>query len=367
MIAFYAPLKAPDHPVASGDRRMAQLLLSALRHAGFQTRVESSLRAYEPTGQEEAQAAVKYAAAEEIARLLQWYHEEPSLKPKLWFTYHCYYKAVDHIGPVIARELEIPYCIAEASRAPAQTHGKLAKAHALSEAALDAANILFVITAKDRLALERSKPEQQELIDLPPFVAQLAPRYQPRIARGRVELLVVAMMRPDVKRESYYQLAESLKQVDRPWHLTIVGDGEVRSEIEALYKPFGERVTFRGLLTGAETLANLYAQSDLLVWPAVNEAYGMVFLEAAAHGCPTLAGAYGGVASVVLDGKTGVLVPAGDTAAFADAMSGLIDAPDKRQALGREAHGFVRDYRSLKHAALVLRDALMPLMESVEA
>lgn len=363
MIAFYAPLKAPDHPVASGDRRMAQLLFSALQQAGFKPRIESTLRAYEPTGQKEAQAALEEAAASEVACLLERYREEPALRPRLWFTYHCYYKAVDHIGPAVAGALGIPYCVAEASRAPRQAHGRLARAHALSEAALDTAKVIFVITAKDRPALERAKPEGQKLIDLPPFVAHVEPFYQPRAMSDKVELLTVAMMRPDVKRESYYQLAQSLANVDRSWHLTIVGDGEVRAEIEALFAPFKEKVTFLGLVADAEALASLYARSDLLVWPAVNEAYGMVFLEAAAQGCPALAGMHGGVASVVLNGRTGVLVTPDDTSAFASMLIDLIDTPEHRQALGRQAQSFVRENRSLEHAASVLRHALLPLTE----
>ena len=45
-IAFYAPLKPPDHPVPSGDRRIARLLLEALRRAGHEVALASRLRSY---------------------------------------------------------------------------------------------------------------------------------------------------------------------------------------------------------------------------------------------------------------------------------------------------------------------------------
>ena len=48
-IAFYAPLKAPDHPVPSGDRQMARLLLEALRRCGHAVEPASRLRAYRAT------------------------------------------------------------------------------------------------------------------------------------------------------------------------------------------------------------------------------------------------------------------------------------------------------------------------------
>ena len=48
-IAFYAPLKSPDHPAPSGDRTMARLLLKALRAAGFEPRLVSTLRSLDIT------------------------------------------------------------------------------------------------------------------------------------------------------------------------------------------------------------------------------------------------------------------------------------------------------------------------------
>ena len=49
-IAFYAPLKPPDHPMPSGDRRVAQLLWEALRGAGHAPFLASRLRSYDGVG-----------------------------------------------------------------------------------------------------------------------------------------------------------------------------------------------------------------------------------------------------------------------------------------------------------------------------
>src|SRR5207253_10569965 len=122
------------------------------------------------------------------------------------------------------------------------------------------------------------------------------------------------------KLASYGMLADALGLVpDEPWRLDLVGDGEGRQEVERLFARFGERVRFLGAIEDPAALARLYASADLLVWPAVNEAYGMALLEAQACGCPVLAGAYGGVASVVEDGRTGVLAPRADPVSFAEA------------------------------------------------
>jgi glycosyltransferase involved in cell wall biosynthesis len=171
------------------------------------------------------------------------------------------------------------------------------------------------------------------------------------------------MMRRGDKLASYRILADALERLrDRPWSLTIVGDGEARAEVEALFAPFRERVAFAGQVGSRERLAAHYREADLLLWPAVNEAYGMVLLEAQALGCPVVAGAYGGVASVVEDGRTGLLAPPGDSAAFAAAVGGLLDDSGRRAALSRAAARFVREERGLALAARRLRAGLDPLL-----
>ena len=89
----------------------------------------------------------------------------------------------------------------------------------------------------------------------------------------------------------------------------------------------------------------------------------MVLLEAQAFGCPVVAGAYGGVASVVKHEETGLLTPPGSIAAFADAVGKALQDRDGLRRLGSSAFRFVRQERDLDHAAGRLRRALQPLMD----
>src|SRR6202008_5084540 len=57
-IAFYAPLKPPTHPVPSGDRRMARLLMAALARANHQVRLASRFRSREGEGDPGRQASL---------------------------------------------------------------------------------------------------------------------------------------------------------------------------------------------------------------------------------------------------------------------------------------------------------------------
>jgi hypothetical protein len=136
-IAFYAPMKPPDHPVPSGDRRMAQLLIQALRCAGHRIALASRLRSYDGTGDAATQRRVRTAGRRLAARYAARYAErQRNDPPDLWFTYHCYHKAPDHLGPAVADALDIPYVIADASVAPKQAHGPWADGFAAANAAI---------------------------------------------------------------------------------------------------------------------------------------------------------------------------------------------------------------------------------------
>jgi glycosyltransferase involved in cell wall biosynthesis len=290
-------------------------------------------------------------------------------RPSLWFTYHVYYKAPDWIGPRVADALGIPYIVAEGSRAAKRAHGPWALGHEGAEAAIDRADAIFVMTPHDRAALEACRPPHQSLIDLPPFL-DMQDWSETAAARDNAEprLLTVAMMRPGDKLASYRILAAALEHLTHlPWTLDVVGDGEARAEIAGLFAPFGRRVHFHGQIESRADLKALYEQADLFVWPAVNEAYGMVLLEAQAFGCPVVAGSYGGVASVVRDNETGLLTLPGDSAAFSATIRDLLTNWDRLRDLGSAARRFVREERNLGQAALRLRDALAPFKAGAAA
>lgn len=357
-IAFYAPLKAPTHPVPSGDRRMARLLMAALTAAGHEVGLACTLRSRDDAttpGRAARLAALGARCAERLTRRLR------AAPPDLWFTYHVYHKAPDWLGPAVADALGIPYVIAEASFAPKRAAGPFALGHAAAEAAIrradaivnlasqDAACVLPLLRSPDRLVLLRPFVETEA------FAAAATERAaHRRTLAGRFGLpeetpwlLAVGMMRDGDKRASYALLARALRRLPhRDWRLLVAGDGPARAGIERDFADLADRVCWAGALDPA-TLATAYAACDLLVWPAINEAYGMALLEAQAAGLPVVAGRTGGVPDVVRDGVTGLLPPVGDEAAFAAAVESLLADPVRRAAFAAEAlstagrdHGF---------------------------
>ena len=345
-IAFYAPLKPPDHPVASGDRAMARALIAALEIAGHDVSLASRFRSFD-AGDAARQVRIRDLGRALADRLLN--RMAHARRPDLWFTYHLYHKAPDWLGPHISERLGIPYVLAEASHAPKQADGLWDLGHRAAAEAIrradrilqpnpaDAECVLPLLDSPERLVLLRP------FLDTKPF--RMPDREGSREAIARTFTLdpdepwlaTVAMMRDDQKLLSYRCLADSLKALaDESWRLIIAGDGPAEAKVRAAFARFGARVRFVGTLE-PEILKKLYRAADLYVWPAIKESWGMAFLEAQAAGLPVIAGRSGGVPVVVADGETGLLTPEGDADAFSTALAELLAEPERRAAMSRAA------------------------------
>ena len=178
-IAFYAPLKSPNHPVASGDRQMARALIKALEHAGHSVELASELRLYLREPEPKSFDALKIEAQKEAARLTRLWDRDG--KPDLWFSYHPYYKAPDLIGPELASAFAVPYVTAEASYSRRRNAGLWADAQALVARAVDRAALNICFTQRDRQGLADAIPDAA-LGMLAPFIDTSAFRETP--ARG---------------------------------------------------------------------------------------------------------------------------------------------------------------------------------------
>lgn len=351
-IAFYAPLKSPDHAVPSGDRLMARQLVACLGRAGHAVTLASQLRAFcGDSDDRAAYATLKARAAAEVERLSALWRAEGA--PDLWFCYHPYYKAPDLIGPALCKTFGIAYVTAEASYSGRRNVGIWADMQArVLEAVRDAAvNIGF--TARDRAGLAAAAPDAiiaplKPFIDAAPFTGQAA-RPQPD------HLVTVAMMRAGDKLDSFRALAEALRLIeDRPWRLSVVGDGPLRAEVEALFSGFGDgRVSLLGQKPPA-AVQQILAGGALYVWPGCGEAYGLAYLEAQAAGLPVVAWRIAGVPEVVEDGETGCLTAPGDHAAYAAAIAALMEDTTERRRLAQNTRARVLAQHSLPAAAAAL-------------
>jgi glycosyltransferase involved in cell wall biosynthesis len=118
-------------------------------------------------------------------------------------------------------------------------------------------------------------------------------------------------------------------------HLTLIGDGPERARIEALARELGlgGAVRFPGYLSQDE-VADELARADLFVLPSFAEGVPVVLMEAMAARLPVVATRIAGIPELVDEGVAGRLVPPGDAASLARALSDLLAEPDLRRRMG---------------------------------
>jgi phosphatidylinositol alpha-1,6-mannosyltransferase len=140
--------------------------------------------------------------------------------------------------------------------------------------------------------------------------------------------------------------------------LSIVGDGPLRPSLEQLARELGieARVTFHGRLRASD-LEALYDSCDIFVMPSRlsrsggGEGFGIVYLEASAHGLPVIAANEGGAIDAVVDGKTGLLVDPRSAEAVAAAIAAILTDVTLYRELSSGGLDWARahDWRVLAH------------------
>ncbi len=325
---------------------MARALIAALELAGHTVHTASNLRLYDGQGGADIQNTLMAAAQAEITRLLA---SDQATDWRIWVTYHNYYKAPDLIGPTVARALNIPYLQVESTRARKRLTGPWAQFAKAAEAASDAAHTIFYLTHRDAETLRRDAPNGQNLIHLSPFLARAD---LPTASTLVGPMLTVAMMRDGDKLASYDLIAQTLGALPEAlnWHLNIAGDGPARADVATLMGPFAANVTFLGALNAHE-LSDQYANASLLLWPGVNEAFGLTYLEGQAAGIPVVAQDRPGVRDVVY---CPLAATADGPAALAAEVVALATDASLRRAVGTMARTKVSAAHLLGAAATTL-------------
>jgi len=364
-IAFYAPLKPARHPTPSGDRLMARLLVKALERSGENhVEVASELRAYLREPDAQAYCMLEEQAERERERIERLWRKDG--RPDLWFTYHPYYKSPDLIGPDLCRAFDMPYVTAEASYSERRNIGVWTQSQRRVLDAIDQAAVNICFTSRDRAGLLAKSPYLSvEMVR--PFV-DISELHLLDPAPLPHQLITVGMMRDGNKLESYQMLAAALARLsDLPWRLSIVGDGPRRGDVEAAFSDLAPgRITFHGLIE-RDAIGTMLSQGSVFLWPGCREAYGLSYLEAQAAGLPVIAQADGGVPEVVIHDRTGLLTPAGDLDAYAEAIRTLLTQDALRQSMSREAMILARRERSLDTAAARIASILQQHVHGIKA
>jgi glycosyltransferase involved in cell wall biosynthesis len=130
--------------------------------------------------------------------------------------------------------------------------------------------------------------------------------------------------------KTYFNLPKSLF---KNTHLIMAGDGPLLSELKEKYY---KEITFTGF-ANSDKLAELYASSDIFMFPSATETFGNVVLEALASGVPVIGADKGGTKHLVIDDKTGYLCSPGDVASFTKACTALLTNNHLKAYMGHQA------------------------------
>ena len=170
----------------------------------------------------------------------------------------------------------------------------------------------------------------------------LPPAAQVPERRSRITILTVGRFHPRKGQLFIIEALQALPAAQRErieyW---LVGGNSKENYEERLREAAGRSglvVRFFGRVSDEE-LARLYSQADIFAMTSIDhrhsvEGFGLVYLEAAAHGLPVVAHAVGGVPEAVVDNMTGLLVPPANRPALTDAFARLIADEGLRRRLG---------------------------------
>lgn len=190
------------------------------------------------------------------------------------------------------------------------------------------------------------------------------PKTKIKKTSDRIHILTVGRLHPRKGQvlilEALTALPVELRQKITFW---IVGTGNKRgygTQLKALAKEMDFGVTFFGDVSNNE-LEDLYSRASIFSMTSVNfrksvEGFGLVYLEAAAHGLPIVANRVGGVAEAVSHGENGLLVEPGDQAGLTNAFARLIQNDDLREQMGNNGRKWSRRNNWIESAKLLFND-----------
>ena len=124
--------------------------------------------------------------------------------------------------------------------------------------------------------------------------------------------------------------------------IVLIGEGSLRLKLEEKIKKayYSDQIMFMGWRDDVNCLMPVF---DILVLPSLNEAVGLVLIEAQAAGVPVIATRVGGIPEAIDDGKSGILVPANDLVMLTKILKKLILDQEGRKAMGEYAKEFVKN------------------------
>ncbi|TND10066.1 MAG: group 1 glycosyl transferase [Bacteroidetes bacterium] len=165
-----------------------------------------------------------------------------------------------------------------------------------------------------------------------------------QVADDELALVIVGRMVPVKNHQLFIEaLAKILPQTKKKIRAFIIGDGEMRQEIETRAQSLGLTGTTLTFTSWMKDVDVAYAGADIVALSSWNEGTPVSLIEAQAAGKPVVSTEVGGIADVVIPGKTALLSAAGDADAFAKSLLQMTDDDDLRKQFSELGQAHVKD------------------------
>lgn len=155
-------------------------------------------------------------------------------------------------------------------------------------------------------------------------------------------LSIVARLRKEKGHRTLFEAAGIIAaDIDLPVHVVVAGEGAERENLVDFSKSIPKvKVHFVG---NKEDIAPFFAIGDVIVMPSYDEPFGLVAIEAMSFGKPLVASDIDGIAEIVIDGASGILVPPREPHQLAAAIRRVVDSPELSQVLGANGRARVEE------------------------
>jgi glycosyltransferase involved in cell wall biosynthesis/peptidoglycan/xylan/chitin deacetylase (PgdA/CDA1 family) len=152
-----------------------------------------------------------------------------------------------------------------------------------------------------------------------------------------------------IKRKGFDFLLQACKKLpETGWHLTLIGDGPLRSKLEKTLETYGlvGKVSIHGTVPYSQR-ARSFADRQVFLFPSLWDGWGMVVPEALASGLPVVStDSVMSAHEFIRNGENGFIIPAGDSGALADKMLWFLRNTSSYRYMSRAARKSVDNYRA---------------------
>jgi glycosyltransferase involved in cell wall biosynthesis len=175
------------------------------------------------------------------------------------------------------------------------------------------------------------------------------------VERGHFLALMVAVLRPEKRAEAFVRSVIRASRQNPSVRGVVAGPGSGLARVSELARESGGGVRALG---EREDVADLMSAANAVCLSSTAEAAPMTLLEGMSLARPVVATDVGGISEIVSHGRTGLLVPTGDEAAFAGALVTLAADPARAESLGRAGRERQRQLFTAERMSLEYASAL---------